>query len=290
MYESLDFINPRYTIYNTGTIYDEESSHKELHYFTRNGGLTVQLKGLDGKWRQYKPARLCAEMFVPNPLNERHLAYKDGNEQNICASNLVWCSSPKDLASRYIPAEERTQLRIAIHDAIDAGNWQLAEELGKELDAMDEKGTRAQPSKFPAVEVDSKIPVQMGTILEVTDKDGNHLAYGSTKEITEIFHIPAPTLYKRYTSNEIGKEGLKFTIVALVPKTMVNATIQVIRHGNVINEGTYSSIALQYDIHFEDLYDLLYTNDNDKTTYNGLEFKMKPNQKKVPTDYSKGVE
>lgn len=288
MIETLDFINPRYTIDDSGFIYDETLKHLPMKYFERDGALTVQLKGLDNKWKTYKPARLCAEMYVPNPLNERHIAYKDGNIYNTQASNLVWCSSSKDLAANYLPAEERTQLRIAIHDAIDAGNWSLAEALGKELDAMDDSGTRHQPSKFTPVELASKIPVQMGTILEVTDCLGNHLAYGSTKEITEIFNIPAPTLYKRYTNNEIGKEGLKFTIIALVPKTMVNATIQVIRNGKVINEGSYSNIALQYDIHFEDLYDLLYTNENDKTTFNGLEFKMKPNQKKVPTDYSKG--
>lgn len=285
MYETLDFINSRYTIASTGVIYDEEMQHTPVHYFERNGGLTAKLKTEDGKWKTFKPARLCAEMFVPNPLNERHLAYKDGNVHNIDASNLVWCSSPRDLVSAYIPADERKELRIAINDAIDSNNWELAEQLGKELDAMDENTTRKQPSKFQAIELDSKIPVQMGTILEVCDLNGNHLAYGSTKEITEIFSIPAPTLYKRYTNGEVGKEKLKFTIVALVPKTLVNATIQVIRDGKVINEGSYSSIALQYDIHFEDLYDLVYTNDNDKVTYNGLEFKMKPNQSKVVTDY-----
>lgn len=285
MYEPLDFINERYSICEDGSIYDTQTQ-EFVDMILLDGGVTCELLGSDGILRTYQPAQLVAEMFLSNPHNHRTVAFKDGNPLNIALDNLDWCSSRKDYSPRHLNAEQRKRLRLAIGIAIDNGDWEKARKLGNELDPMEDLRTRHMPTDYQSLNVNEKIPVQFSVILEATDINGNHLAYGTANELATIFGVKMTTLRKCYSKGVSTSDSLLFNIVALVPKNMANAIVEVYRDGEVINEGSYTRICLEYNIHFEDLSDLLYTNVGDKITYNGLEFKMKAGQKKIPVDFT----
>ena len=288
MIEVLDHINPRYTIDDKGTITDIKTN-SIVPVIQAGTYLTVDLYDINGKLKTYKPAELCAECFVPNYKNERHIAYKDGNPLNIYYKNLAWCSSRKNYAPTNLTPEERQALRIEINNAIDAGLWSLAQELGEKLDNMEDLRTRNMPSEYKPLTFDSKIPVQFSVILEATDLLGNHLAYGTANELAQVFDVKLTTLRKRYSKGASADDTIKFNIIALVPKNMANSIVEVYNGDTLINSGSYTRICLEYNIHFEDLSDLLYTNEGDKITFNGLEFKMAAGQKKIPVDFTKGA-
>lgn len=288
-FEVLDFINDRYYINENGQIFDKKLD-KYVKPFFRNYALSVNLKHAEtNKYRTYKPARLVAELFVPNPKSYKNIKYLDKNPHNINKNNLVWVGTKSVTGNTNLSDKERLELRLAINDAVEKGDWTLAQALGNKLDDMDGEGTRNQPLKYSSLSLTSKIPAQFSPIVEVSDKNGNHLAYGTTSELGKMLGIHPTTIIKRYTSHDIGRDGYRMNIVALIPKTFANATIEVYKDGVKLFEGGYCLVCMVYDIHFEDLSDLLYSNDNDKILCNGLEFKMKQGQKKIPTDYSGGV-
>lgn len=286
--EVLDFINDRYLMNEDGQIYDKKKQ-QYLNMFMARNYLVVKLLCSDtNKWKTFKVATLCAELFVPNPLNERHIGYRDGNPNNIKASNLVWVSSLKELTSKRLTPEERKEIRMKINDAVECEDWQLAQELGSQLDSMEDTGARHQPLKYQPLTMSSKIPAQYSPIVEVTDENGNHLAYGTTKELGELLGVHPSRIIRRYGQPKLARDNMKMEIVALVPKTFANAIIEVYKGDLKVYEGGYTQVCMYYDIHFEDLADLLYSNTNDKALHNGLEFKMKSGQSMIPTDYSVG--
>lgn len=286
--EVLDNINERYTIMEDGSIFDTVNNYY-LDYELWDNAVICDLEDTQGRLKTYNVASLVAEMFVPNPNNERYVTFKDGHPQNVQAENLVWCNSRKEFSPASLTPEQRSILRMRINDAIDNDDWETAKRLGNELDPMEDLRTRHMPRQYAELHFKNKVPVQFSVILEATDWNGNHLAYGSANELAEIFDVKLTTLRKRYSKGASPEDTVLFSVIALVPKNMANAIIEVYKDGKVINEGSYTRICLEYDIHFEDLSDLLYTNEGDKITYNGLEFKMHAGQKKIPVDFSKGV-
>lgn len=285
----LDYINERYYLYKDGTIWDEIMQEYKTPYLTK-GKPHVNLFNLSkDAWSNYTVASLIADNFVPNPFSFKFIGYRDGDPKNVSADNIAWIASKNDLNKSKLTSAERKKLRIKIHDAVESGDWYTAQKLGNELDRMVGENVRHMPNKFTPVNIETNIPAQYSPIIEVCDTHGNHITYGSVKQLTQMFNFNPVTVLNRCYSDATFRDELVMNIVALVPKNLVNATIGVYKGTLKIAEGHYISICLQYDIHFEDLYDLLYTNDNDTILYNGLEFKMNPDQKKVPIDYSKGV-
>lgn len=57
------------------------------------GRLKVSLKKKDGKSTTRLVSYIIATLFVNNPNNYKCIEYKDGNKQNITASNLIWVTA-----------------------------------------------------------------------------------------------------------------------------------------------------------------------------------------------------
>lgn len=283
-WEPLDHINADYAINEQGDVLNIPKRKLVTKNTQANGIVTCYIDR-----KKYRVSRLVAEMFVPNPKAYNYLGYKDGNSENCSASNLVWVSNAKaiDMVSEtnQPTKEESKNIRIAINNAIDNDDWELATELGKLLNFGDSDSIRPNPDSYPVLPPETRMPAQLSPVLHVyTDKQD--YGYYSTKEVTDVFKIKPSTVYLWYTSEQT--RPLKLDIVALVPRTFINAMIDVYQQDSIIDTLTYTNVCKKYNVHLEDLTDLLYTNDNDPITYKGYEFRMSEGQNKIPVDYTKG--
>lgn len=287
-WEVLDFINEDYAVNEYGEVLKRSKNKLITTKAEKNGVVTCYIDR-----RKFRVSRLVAELFVPNPELNNFIAFKDGNTTNCHASNIIWVPSRKE--AEFInknglkDTSDARSIRVAINDAIDANDWERAKTLGKLLNFGDEDGIRPTPDLYPTLPPDTRMPAQLSPVLRVTDLKTGNVKYLSTKEVTEVYGIKPSTVYKRYTQpHNYSREDYKLDIVALVPKTFINAKINVLRDKQVVATYSYTETCTKYNIHLEDLSDLLYSNDNDPIYYNGFEFRMSEGQKKIPVDYSRG--
>lgn len=60
-------------------------------WFDNKGYQKVTLSK-NGKRKQFPVHRLVAQVFIPNPNNDRDVRFKDGNRHNVASTNLEWCN------------------------------------------------------------------------------------------------------------------------------------------------------------------------------------------------------
>ena len=69
-------------------------------YHDKDGYLVIQLC-VDGKVKYFLIHRLVAMAFIPNPNNLPQVNHIDGNKENVCASNLEWCTCRENIQHAY---------------------------------------------------------------------------------------------------------------------------------------------------------------------------------------------
>ena len=93
-------------INNPGGSKDKQVFDKALtpqKYSTED--LCVNLVSKDKKIKRYQVARLVAKYFhIPKQPEDRYVAYKDGNRNNVSASNLYWTAT-RDLNVKSVKAK-----------------------------------------------------------------------------------------------------------------------------------------------------------------------------------------
>lgn len=62
----------------------------------KDGYLIVNLNR-DGKMKTFRPHRIVAKAFIPNPKNLPEVNHKDENKQNNFFENLEWCTTRYNL-------------------------------------------------------------------------------------------------------------------------------------------------------------------------------------------------
>nr|DAP03594.1 MAG TPA: PROTEIN/DNA Complex catalytic motif, Helix-turn-helix DNA [Caudoviricetes sp.] len=288
-WECLDFIHEDYAINEMGEVKRLSKDCLTNISVDKNGNRICYINRA-----KFRVDKLVAEMFVLNPHGYSIVGHKDGNKENCMASNLVWVPNQKAIQFLSAKKSERKKdyanIRAAINDAIDANNWQLATELGKQLPFNEDNAIRPMFSNYTPLNPKTRMKTS-SPILRVWTVEEGTINYCSTKEVTEKYGIRPSTVYQRYTNPpKEHKTGVIYLeLVAMVSKYFVNAKIDVLLDGLIIDSGSYTEICQQYNIHLEDLVDLLYSNDSDKILYNGLEFRMSSGQNKAPAIHGKEV-
>lgn len=267
-WESLDFIDARYEINENGEVRCDgvklaqgENSHGDATVFINRKKVSL--------------ARLVAEIFVPNPFKLNRIGFKDGKKSNCKASNLVWVSNRKEYESsnKKVSRKEAKAIRCAINNAIDNQEWAQVECLSRLL-CVNETSIRQSPTVYPTIRLTPKVNT-MSPILKVFTVEDGVLNYCSTKEVVEQYDIKPSTVYKKYTQLSRKKEKgvIYLEPVAIVSRNFINAQIQVIKDNDVIDVNSYTQTCMKYDIHFEDLRELVRTTKN-PILYKGLQFKI----------------
>lgn len=239
-------------------------------------------------------AKLVAEMFIPNPHGYKYIGYKNGNKFDCRASNLQWCPNKKRAefmqADKRMDKVEARKIRMAIHDAVEDNNWTLATELGKLLPFGEEDAVRPMLVDYPKLDPSTRMKTSSPILRVWTVEDGT-LDYCSTKEVTEKYNVKPSTVYQRYTNppKRHVKGVIYLDLVAMVSKYFVNAQIDIFKDSKRVATQSYTATCQIYNIHLEDLVDLLYSNDDDIITYKGLEFRMADGQNKAPAQHGKEV-
>lgn len=85
-----------YTVSNFGRVKSlpRNTAHERIlkQRLNRDGYYYVNLS-INGKTKTYKPHRLVAQMFIPNPNNLPQVNHKDGDKTNNNIDNLEWCDA-----------------------------------------------------------------------------------------------------------------------------------------------------------------------------------------------------
>lgn len=87
-WKSLDWIDSRYSISNTGLVKSEITGKTLAFETSYKGYRRVSIKG-----KHYTIHRLMALAFIPNPDNLPQVNHIDGNKLNNDISNLEWCTN-----------------------------------------------------------------------------------------------------------------------------------------------------------------------------------------------------
>lgn len=288
-WECLDFIHDDYAINELGEVKQLSNNRLINTSLDKNDNVICYINRV-----KFRLDKLVAEIFVLNPYGYSIVGHKDGNKNNCMASNLAWVANKKAIqflsAKKSELKKDYSDIRMAINDAIDQDDWELATELGKHLPFNEDDSIRPMFSNYTPLNPKTKMKTSSPILRVWTVEDGT-LDYCSTKEVTEKYEIRPSTVYQRYTKPpKEHKTGIIYLeLVAMVSKYFVNAQIDVLRSGIKVDKGSYTEICQQYNIHLEDLVDLLYSNISDKILYNGFEFRMTDGQNKAPAIHGREV-
>lgn len=80
----------KYKVSNYGNVVNSKTGRPIKPHLNDMGYPRVALY-IDGKVKNYKIARLVAELFIPNPDNLPEVNHKDENKLNSHVDNLEWC-------------------------------------------------------------------------------------------------------------------------------------------------------------------------------------------------------
>lgn len=151
------------------------------------------------------------------------------------------------------------------------------------LNGGTEQGEPA-PIDYPAIPIIKKSG-HSAPIIDVTDLEGNHVMYGSARDITDALGYTADYIYKTYSRGRKTNQGHFMNVVAFVPKQHINAMVDVYystkQHWNgekgLLHMETikYAEACMKYNLHFESLSDLLeYSNSEEPVLYQKHCFKI----------------
>jgi len=93
--------NNRYTISDTGVVYDAHLNRVMNQYKKPNGYMFVRLVKEDGGCFFPYVHRLVAMAFIPNTNNGNEVNHKDGNKENNTKDNLEWMSHSSNQLHRF---------------------------------------------------------------------------------------------------------------------------------------------------------------------------------------------
>lgn len=252
-----------------GTVYDE--NWNKARYLKNLPEPVVLIKD-----QPYTIASLLALLFLEYKEGCNFVGYKDGNSQNYQLDNLFLTDQPHGNQNNLTPNQRKHCVKL-IEDYIDKGLEDTVEVKNMQmfLNGANVQGKRA-PIQYDPIDMQTKKSGQFAPVVQVFDKNGCHLMYGSSKDIQTKLGVPLFYTFKGYTQGRITKEGYEMVPVALVPKQHINAMVQITNEetGVVYSPIPYVRTCLMFNLHFESLSDILNYTDDEQVTFENYSFRI----------------